>query len=211
MYRGAQRITGLNDQMSGSAREADALMRSLLALIEAEDAHSQALQNQSSSLSVTQAAINNLKAGIASFSSQIVGIANGLSQMTMGITSLVSGVQALGNSDLSFGEKLLQVTMSFSMAIPMLITGLSQLIAIKWADVAANMGQIKSGIAQIPIFFAQKTAVGQLIVEYSKKAVVLANTKMAEAIGVGYVYTGNEGKKKNRITLEEFSTMSSGV
>ena len=34
---------------------------------------------------------------------------------------------------------------------------------------------------------------------------------MAEAIGVGYVYTGKEGKKKNRITLEEFSTMSSGV
>ena len=47
------------------------------------------------------------------------------------------------------------------------------------------MGQIKSGIAQIPIFFAQKTAVGQLIVEYSKKAVVLANTKMAEASATG--------------------------
>lgn len=38
-----------------------------------------------------------------------------------------------------------------------------------------------------------------------------ANTKMAEKIGIGYVYTGKEGKKKNRITLEEFATLSSGV
>ena len=45
----------------------------------------------------------------------------------------------------------------------------------------------------------------------SKIVTFSANTKMAEAIGVGYVYTGKEGKKKNRITLEEFSTMSSGV
>lgn len=45
----------------------------------------------------------------------------------------------------------------------------------------------------------------------SKIVTFSANTKMAEAIGVGYVYTGKEGKKKNRITLEEFSTMPSGV
>ena len=34
---------------------------------------------------------------------------------------------------------------------------------------------------------------------------------MAEAYKEGYVYTGKEGKKKNRITLEEFSKMPSGV
>ena len=38
-----------------------------------------------------------------------------------------------------------------------------------------------------------------------------ANVKMAESIGIGYVYTGREGKKKNRITIEEFSALSSGV
>jgi len=45
----------------------------------------------------------------------------------------------------------------------------------------------------------------------SKIVTFSANTKMAEAIGEGYVYTVKEGKKKNRMTLEEFSTMPSGV
>ena len=53
----------------------------------------------------------------------------------------------------------------------------------------------------------------EIIKHRSDKKIVTfsANTKMAESIGVGYIYTGKEGKKKNRITLEEFSTMSSGV
>ena len=38
-----------------------------------------------------------------------------------------------------------------------------------------------------------------------------ANVKMAESIGIGYVYTGKESKKKNRITVEEFSALNSGV
>ena len=38
-----------------------------------------------------------------------------------------------------------------------------------------------------------------------------ANTAMAEKIGVGYVYTGKESKKQNRITLEEFALLDRGV
>ena len=38
-----------------------------------------------------------------------------------------------------------------------------------------------------------------------------ANTKIADSIGEGWVYTGKKGKKKNRITLEEFSSHQSGV
>ena len=37
-----------------------------------------------------------------------------------------------------------------------------------------------------------------------------ANVKMAESYGSGYVYTGKDGKKKNRITIEEFSGLSCG-
>ena len=37
------------------------------------------------------------------------------------------------------------------------------------------------------------------------------NIKMAEAIGIGYVYTGKDSKKKGRITLNEFISMPSGV
>lgn len=38
-----------------------------------------------------------------------------------------------------------------------------------------------------------------------------ANVKMAESYGNGYVYTGKDGKKKNRMTIEEFSGLSSGI
>lgn len=37
-----------------------------------------------------------------------------------------------------------------------------------------------------------------------------ANTKMAESFSSGFVYTGKEGKKKNRMTLEEFSLLPEG-
>ena len=61
---------------------------------------------------------------------------------------------------------------------------------------------------------SQKIEVAREIIKYraDKKIITFsANTKMAEAIGVGYVYTGKEGKKKNRITIEEFEKLDKGV
>ena len=60
----------------------------------------------------------------------------------------------------------------------------------------------------------QKIEVAREILKYraDKKIITFsANTTMAEAIGVGYVYTGKEGKKKNRITIEEFEKLDKGV
>ena len=60
----------------------------------------------------------------------------------------------------------------------------------------------------------QKLEVAREIINYrsDKKIITFsANTKMAESVGIGFVYTGKESKKKNRITLEDFSTKSSGV
>lgn len=45
----------------------------------------------------------------------------------------------------------------------------------------------------------------------SKIITFSANVAMAEAFGNGYIYTGKEGKKKNRMTLEEFKDLPSGV
>lgn len=59
----------------------------------------------------------------------------------------------------------------------------------------------------------KKLEVAQEIIKWrnNKKIVTFsANVKMAESFKDGYVYTGKEGKKKNRITLEEFSKLSSG-
>lgn len=60
----------------------------------------------------------------------------------------------------------------------------------------------------------QKLEIAREIIKYrsDKKIITFsANTKMAESVGIGYVYTGKEGKKKNRITLEEFSKLDTGV
>ena len=60
----------------------------------------------------------------------------------------------------------------------------------------------------------QKIEVAREIIKHraDKKIITFsANTTMAEAIGVGYVYTGKEGKKKNRITIEEFEKLDKGV
>lgn len=45
----------------------------------------------------------------------------------------------------------------------------------------------------------------------SKIVTFSATTKVAESIGIGYVYTGKDSKKKGRTTIEEFSKLSSGV
>lgn len=60
----------------------------------------------------------------------------------------------------------------------------------------------------------QKIEVAREIIKHraDKKIITFsANTKMAEAIGIGYVYTGKEGKKKNRITIEDFKQLDKGV
>lgn len=56
----------------------------------------------------------------------------------------------------------------------------------------------------------KKIEIAQKIIEArnDKKIITFSNNvKMAESIGVGYVYTGKVSKKKGRATLEEFSEM----
>lgn len=59
----------------------------------------------------------------------------------------------------------------------------------------------------------EKIRIAKEIIKYrsDKKIVTFnANVKMAESYGDGYVYTGKDGKKKNRITIEEFSGLPYG-
>lgn len=75
----------------------------------------------------------------------------------------------------------------------------------------ATMQARKKFIANHP----EKLRVAQEIINrrQDKKIITFSsNVKMAEAFGNGYVYTGKESsKKKNRLTLEEFSAMPSGI
>ena len=60
----------------------------------------------------------------------------------------------------------------------------------------------------------QKIDVAKQIIQHRSDRKIItfsANTAMAEAIKTGYVYTGKDGKKKNRITIEEFEKLDKGV
>lgn len=60
----------------------------------------------------------------------------------------------------------------------------------------------------------EKLRLAEEIIKYrpDKKIVTFcANTKVAESFSIGQVYTGKESKKKNRTSIEEFTSKSSGV
>lgn len=59
----------------------------------------------------------------------------------------------------------------------------------------------------------EKLRLAEEIIKYRPNTKIItfsANTKMAESFSTGFVYTGKEGKKKNRMTLEEFSNLPEG-
>jgi hypothetical protein len=73
------------------------------------------------------------------FGTSVVKGVQGISQMAMGINALVAAWDTLNNEDMSFGEKLLSVTMSLTMAIPALIGGYQALKEAKLGEAFASM------------------------------------------------------------------------
>lgn len=59
----------------------------------------------------------------------------------------------------------------------------------------------------------EKLRIAEEIIKYRPNQKIItfsANTKIAESFSSGYIYTGKEGKKKNKMTLEEFSALPAG-
>lgn len=71
--------------------------------------------------------LSKSQGAVMTFSQGIVSGAQGISQFTIGINSIRSAIQALNNEDLTFGEKVLQMTASISFAIPSIIYGFTNL------------------------------------------------------------------------------------
>lgn len=60
----------------------------------------------------------------------------------------------------------------------------------------------------------EKVRIAQKIIEARKDKKIVtfcSNVKMAESFHNGYIFTGKDGKRKNKITLEEFSSKQSGI
>lgn len=82
--------------------------------------------------------IAQAKAAIATWADSLVHIAGGVSSLVFAMQSLSSIKDVFKNEDMTAGEKFLQITMSLSMAIPMLVNGLKSLSLAKWKDLGVT-------------------------------------------------------------------------
>ena len=105
----------------------------------ANDAYAKSYENLKASISGFKGAMDN-------FGTSVVKGVQGISQIAMGINSLKAAWDTLNNEDMDFGEKLLSVTMSLTMAIPALIGGYQ---ALKEAKLGEALASIKTAAAEM--------------------------------------------------------------
>ena len=104
-----------------------------------------------------KASISGFKGAMDNFGTSVVKGVQGISQMAMGINALVAAWDTLNNEDMSFGEKLLSVTMSLTMAIPALIGGYQ---ALKEAKLGEAFASVKTAAAEMVDAASKAVAAG---------------------------------------------------
>lgn len=114
------------------------LAQLMLQFAEAEDKAQNANNNFKTSVENSRLAIENAKAAMSTWADSLVRIAGGVSSLAFAMQSLSSIGDVFNNEDMTAGEKFLQITMSLSMAIPMLVNGLKALRLVKLKDLATT-------------------------------------------------------------------------
>ncbi len=139
---------GLYDVAKGSQvtqGECDALADRMIELAQATLTSDNANTAYQQSVVELKNSIAGFHGALDSFGTNVTKTMQGISSLAMAASSLKSAFDTLKNPDLSFGEKLLQVTMSLSMAIPALIAGLKALNAEQLKKNAADLKAIGVG------------------------------------------------------------------
>ena len=90
-----------------------------------EDEHS--VKQYKDAVELFNSELSKSSGAVMTFSQGLVSGAQGISQFAIGINSIHGAVQALNNEDLTFGEKVFQMTTSLSIAIPSIINGFTNL------------------------------------------------------------------------------------
>lgn len=90
-----------------------------------EDEHS--VKQYKDAVELFNSELSKSSGAVMTFSQGLVSGAQGISQFAIGINSIHGAIQALNNEDLTFGEKVLQMTTSISIAIPSIINGFTNL------------------------------------------------------------------------------------
>ncbi len=160
---GSDAVQKLGNGQVYTTQQTDAMANAELDLQNKTASANNALNAQTQQANNVKMAIAGAKGAMDSLATSIVGVMQGISQIGMGITSFVSIIDTLNNEDMSFGEKLLSITMSLSMAIPALVAGYKALTAAKWADMAASAKQLLVEGGHLATIFLQKLGLGGLV------------------------------------------------
>ena len=125
--------------------ECDELAEKTLKLKQATATSSEATAAYEQRVNELKLTIQGFGGALDNFGTNVTKTMQGISSLATGIQSIIGAFETLKNPDLSFGEKLLQVTMSLSMAIPSLIAGMKALNAEQLKKNAADLKAIGVG------------------------------------------------------------------
>ena len=142
---GAEAVKKLGDGSIFTNQQVDAMANAELELQNNTAQANGALNAQTQQANNIKVAIAGAKGAMDTFAQSVVKVMQGVSQIGMGISSIISIFDVLNNQDMSFGEKLLSITMSLSMAIPALISGLQVLNREQLKRIKADAVQIGQG------------------------------------------------------------------
>ena len=161
--------------------QVDKLANEMMELVQAEKQSTQGAKVAQTAYSQLKTSIQGFKGALGSLGDNVVKTMQGISQLSMGIQSIIGAWDTLNNEDMSFGEKLLSVTMSLSMAIPALIGGLKALNAEQLKKNKADLIAIGNGIKDIAI------KGGQTIGTWAQTAATKAETGSVWASVVAWI------------------------
>lgn len=111
-----KQIEALRQCLNGYVKEKEALIQS-----------NNANKKYTDSINDFEKTLAKSQGAVMTFSQGLVSGAQGISQFAIGINSIHGAIQALNNEDLTFGEKVFQMTTSLSIAIPSIINGFTNL------------------------------------------------------------------------------------
>lgn len=133
----------------------DNLGKTMINVADATNRSNTANTSYQRSLENLQLSVKGFKGSLDNFGTNITTTMQSLSSLVMGISSLKSAFDTLKNPDLSFGEKLLQVTMSLTMAIPALISALRILNVEQLKKIKSDIKEIGLGAQKIATNMAE--------------------------------------------------------
>ena len=154
----ADALDHLKAELDYTDKDVVELVETMHKLAEADSKAQAANANFESSVERSRKAIENARAAAGNWADTLVGIAGGISSLSFAISSLSSIGDVFNNEDMSAGEKFLQITMSLSMALPMLINGLKALRLVKLKELATTTVSTVAKIANAAATKAQAKA-----------------------------------------------------